>query len=84
MGWNSISTNKEIKKILKIKKKFFFYFCHSYSLDIKSSEKLNLSETFFKKKIPAIILKDTFIGTQFHPEKSQVAGNKLLENFLKI
>ena len=50
MGWNSISTNKEIKKILKIKEKFFFYFCHSYSLDIKSSEKLNLSETFFKKK----------------------------------
>ncbi len=84
MGWNSVSSNEEINKILKIKENSFFYFCHSYSLHIKNSEKFNISETFFKRKIPAIILKENFIGTQFHPEKSQVSGSKLLENFLKI
>lgn len=84
IGWNSVGTNDEIKKFLKIKESTFFYFCHSYYLEIKNSEKLNYSETFFFKKIPAIILKENFIGTQFHPEKSQGNGSKLLENFLKI
>ena len=84
IGWNSVSSNDEIIKFLKIKEKTFFYFCHSYYLEIKNPEKINYSETFFKKKIPAIILKENFIGTQFHPEKSQVNGSKLLENFLRI
>ena len=33
-------------------------------------------------EIPAIVYKDNFIGTQFHPEKSQTNGNKFLEFFL--
>lgn len=84
MGWNSISTNQEVNKIYKIKENSFFYFCHSYYISINDPEKLNCSNTYFKKKIPAIILKKNFVGTQFHPEKSQVAGSKFLENFLKI
>lgn len=84
VGWNKISANKEIKKILKIKDGSFFYFCHSYYLEINKNDKLDYSKTFYIKEIPAIIIKDNFIGTQFHPEKSQLAGSKLIENFLKI
>lgn len=84
VGWNEITANEEIKKVLNIKDRSFFYFCHSYYLQINKNKKLEYSKAFYKKEIPAVIIKENFIGTQFHPEKSQAAGNKLIESFLKI
>ena len=50
---------------------------------INNDSKLECSDTIYKKQqIPALVLKDNFIGTQFHPEKSQVVGSKIIEKFL--
>lgn len=82
IGWNKIEINEEITKRLKVKENTYFYFCHSYSLNIRKKAEIIFSNTFFEKKIPALVIKDNFLGAQFHPEKSQSAGSRLLENFL--
>jgi imidazole glycerol-phosphate synthase subunit HisH len=82
IGWNKIDSNKELTKRLNIKENTYFYFCHSYSLNIYKKSKLIYLKTFYQKEIPALVLKENFLGAQFHPEKSQIAGSKLIENFL--
>lgn len=61
-----------------------FYFCHSYYLKFGSDiEKKNcLGFANFNIKIPSLIIKDNFMGTQFHPEKSQNNGLNLIKYFL--
>ena len=61
-----------------------FYFCHSFFCDLTSEDKKKLiyGNTFFHENIPAIVLKENFIGSQFHPEKSQSNGRKFIKYFL--
>jgi len=61
-----------------------FYFCHSYYLNF-----INLNDKKYCKgfidhdeKIPSLIIKENFVGVQFHPEKSQANGNKFIKKFL--
>jgi len=84
VGWNKISYNQKIMKKFSFKnEEAYFYFCHSFKMIINNDSKLECSDTIYKKQqIPALVLKDNFIGTQFHPEKSQVAGSKIIEKFL--
>ena len=82
IGW------KEVEFIKKIHKKFdtedlsSFYYCHSYYISLKKSNYCIGISYMGSNKIPAIVCKGNFIGTQFHPEKSQTNGNKFLEFFL--
>ena len=80
MGWNTV---KMISKhpILK-RKKFESYFVHSYNF-ICEDKKNILGTCDYNQKITAIVGEENIIGTQFHPEKSQKNGLKILENFLK-
>ena len=87
VGWNNLSYDNDISKKFKIKKNSYFYFCHSYYVSFKNplnTESEYACTNYKNKKIPAIILKENFLGTQFHPEKSQVNGSKLLENYFKL
>lgn len=85
IGWSDVELNNEIKNKINCKKNTSFYFCHSYYIKFNSKDdrlKCYYSN-IFSKKIPAILEKNNFLGTQFHPEKSQINGSNLLLHFLK-
>jgi len=81
MGWNSISLLKEDSIINNNLEQKDFYFVHSYVFqNIKKSNVL--ATTYYGKNFPSIIKKGNVYGVQFHPEKSQKYGIKLIKNFI--
>ena len=60
-----------------------FYFTHSYEFIPEFTENI-LGMTFYDNKITSIIQNKNIFGVQFHPEKSQEPGLKLISNFSKI
>ncbi len=83
MGWNQVYKKKESSLLKGIKEGEFFYFVHSYYVK-PQEEEVKLTETDYGIYFTSSIEKENVFGVQFHPEKSQRAGLKLLENFLKI
>ena len=82
MGWNNLQINKKVHPLFKnINEKEQFYFVHSYYLKTTKKDQI-LAETTYGHKIPAVIAKDNYIGVQFHPEKSSLAGQKIIANWL--
>ena len=63
-----------------IKNEMDFYFVHSY-FNLNNDEH-SLGKTNYNENINSIVAKDNIIGFQFHPEKSQKYGLKLLKNFV--
>ena len=83
IGWKEVKFKKKIEKKYNIEDLSSFYYCHSYYLSLKKNENcLATSIIDNNHEIPAIVFKNNFIGTQFHPEKSQNNGKKFLEFFL--
>ena len=83
IGWKEVKLIKKIDKKLNIEDLSSFYYCHSYYISLKKNDDCaGMSYMENNNEIPAIVYKDNFIGTQFHPEKSQTNGNKFLEFFL--
>ena len=81
MGWNEVNVVKKNDLFVDIKNLSHFYFVHSFSFKAKD-EKDIICITDYEKPVVAGILKENIFGTQFHPEKSQSNGIKLLSNFL--
>ena len=81
MGWNEVNVVKKNDLFLDIKNLSHFYFVHSFAFGAKD-EKDVICITDYEKPVVAGILKENIFGTQFHPEKSQSNGIKLLSNFL--
>ena len=81
MGWNSLSFNKFHPLFKDIKPDDHFYFVHSYEFDVRSKDQV-IATTNHGKKIVSSVAKDNIIGLQFHPEKSQVPGLKIIKNFI--
>ena len=82
MGWNSILFEADHPVLKNIKKDEDFYFVHSYKFNVKNNDFV-LAKTNYGSDITAIVLKDNILGTQFHPEKSQVAGIQFIKNFIE-
>jgi glutamine amidotransferase len=83
VGWNSINIQNDHFILRDIEDGSDFYFVHSYH--ISRIEKTNLiASCDYGVKFPAVIAKDNLIGVQFHPEKSQQNGDKLLRNFVEL
>ena len=82
MGWNEIEVVTNNKYFNGIKNLDHMYFTHSYEFELKESRTIS-AYTSYNKKIVAAVEKDNIFGTQFHPEKSQINGLKILGNFLK-
>jgi glutamine amidotransferase len=61
----------------------FVYFCHSYYPEPKE-ENVCASMTDYGTNFPSAVFKNNVYGVQFHPEKSQKVGLKIMENFLKL
>jgi glutamine amidotransferase len=81
MGWNEVNVVKKNDLFVDIKNLSHFYFVHSFAFKAKD-EKDVICITDYEKPVVAGILKENIFGTQFHPEKSQSNGIKLLSNFL--
>jgi len=83
MGWNQVYKKKESSLLNEIKEGEFFYFVHSYF--VKPEEKSSvLTTTDYGIEFTSSVEKENVFGVQFHPEKSQRAGLKLLKNFIKV
>ena len=82
MGWNQIEFKKDFLLFTGIKNKSHMYFVHSYEFLTKQKDCI-IATTDYGNSIIVAVAKDNIFGTQFHPEKSQKNGLKLLENFLK-
>ena len=85
IGWNEINEiSKNFKLFDEIKLKSNFYFLHSYKV-IPEEKGLSVAKASYgKNHIISAIKKGNIFGVQFHPEKSQDVGMKLISNFIKI
>ena len=80
MGWNTISSLKS--DLFKgIKENEFMYLVHSFYAE-KCVEMI--AKTDYEIEYASALQKDNFYGTQFHPEKSGVEGEKILKNFIEL
>lgn len=82
LGWNKVALIKESRLTVGIPDDSFFYFVHSYYLE--TDKQYVIGRTDYDINFPAIVLKDNFYATQFHPEKSGKWGIKLLSNFCDL
>ncbi len=83
MGWNNINIEKDSKLLNGIENNSHFYFVHSYAFEV-SNKKFISAITNYSIEFVSAVEKNNIFGTQFHPEKSQANGIKILENFVKI
>ncbi len=83
IGWNEIEIQKESKIFKDIKNKSHMYFVHSYEF-IPEDNSVISATTDYSSKIVCSIERDNLFGTQFHPEKSDKIGLKIIENFIKL
>ena len=83
IGWNEIEIQKESKIFKDIKNKSHMYFVHSYEF-IPEDKSVISATTDYSSKIVCSIERDNLFGTQFHPEKSDKKGLKIIENFIKL
>jgi glutamine amidotransferase len=86
MGWNSIKVKNQkskVKILEKIPDGSYMYFVHSYY--VRPKEKgVVLTTTDYGTNFVSGVAKDNVYGLQFHPEKSQASGLKIMENFVKL
>jgi len=84
IGWNEVEFEKPECPILKgIKSGSHFYFVHSY-FPKPSDESIVATRTTYGETFASAVWRDNVFATQFHPEKSQKMGLKLLENFVGL
>jgi len=81
MGWNELTDLKPHALLAGIAPRAHAYFVHSYQLAASKPETV-LALTDYGGPITAIVGRDNLAGTQFHPEKSQATGLRLIANFL--
>jgi|TARA_B100001964_G_scaffold197998_1_gene223374 glutamine amidotransferase len=80
IGWNEIIKNSKSSIVDKIKDGECFYFVNSFCFE--TIDKYVVAYTNYGSKFPAIIQNKNILGVQFHPEKSQKSGQKIIKNFL--
>ncbi len=85
MGWNTLSASQPhalLNGIAIGSDGLHAYFVHSYHLNVADPHDL-VAQADYGGPITAIVARDSYAGTQFHPEKSQRLGLALIANFLK-
>ena len=84
IGWNEVEFEKPECPILKgIESGSHFYFVHSYFPKPKD-QSIVTTRTTYGESFASAVWRDNVFATQFHPEKSQKAGLKLLQNFVGL
>ena len=83
IGWNEIEIIKESKIFKNIDNKSHMYFVHSYEF-IPSDKNVISSTIDYASNIVCSVEKENIFGTQFHPEKSDKIGLRIIENFITL
>tara|TARA_B100000795_G_scaffold126747_1_gene94503 strand:+ start:22 stop:648 length:627 start_codon:yes stop_codon:yes gene_type:complete len=83
IGWNEIEIVKKSKIFKGIQNKSHMYFVHSYEL-VPEDKSVISATTDYSSKIVCSVEKENLFGTQFHPEKSDKIGLKIIDNFLNL
>ena len=83
IGWNQINILKDSKIFKDIDNKSHMYFVHSYEF-VPKDKNLISATTEYSSNIVCSVEKENIFGTQFHPEKSDKSGLKIINNFLSL
>ena len=83
VGWNEILKREESPLFDGIADGTNYYFVHSYHFRVANENNIATVTPYCGEFVSSVI-KDNIVGTQFHPEKSQKAGFKLIKNFLSM
>ena len=83
IGWNQINIVKENKIFTGIENNSHMYFVHSYEF-IPEDKSVISATTDYSSNIVCSVEKENIFGTQFHPEKSDRLGLKIIDNFINI
>ena len=83
IGWNQIKIVKHSKIFENIENDSHMYFVHSYEF-IPEDEGIVSATTNYSTRIVCAVEKENIFGTQFHPEKSDKVGLKIIENFINL
>ena len=83
MGWNDLEIKKPGRILEGVDDGSWVYFVHSYRVK-PDSEDIITAQSDYGIKVPAVVEKDNFFGTQFHPEKSGSVGKIMIQNFLDV
>lgn len=83
MGWNQVYFQKEAPIFKNIPDGSWFYFVHSYYVDPKNDEDI-AAKTNYGIEFTCAVSRGNLYALQFHPEKSQENGLKILSNFAQL
>jgi len=83
IGWNQINILKDSKILNEVENNSHMYFVHSYEF-IPSDNKVISATTDYSTKVVCSVEKENIFGTQFHPEKSDKTGLKIINNFINL
>ncbi len=86
MGWNKIhiSPTKKSSLLEGIPDHSYMYFIHSYRPTGVEDGAILATCSYYEESFPVVVGKGNIFGTQFHPEKSDKEGLKILQNFVRI
>ncbi len=84
MGWNQIEIrrNGRCPLLRDVRDKSYFYFDHSYY--VAPEDDVTIAATDYGIEFASMVWKDNIYGAQFHPEKSQANGVRMLKNFIEL
>jgi len=80
VGWNDLSLHSNNPLFFGLDEESDFYFVHAYHM-VPDQSDLILATTNYEVNFVSAVCKDNVFGVQFHPEKSQKSGRRLLTNF---
>jgi len=83
IGWNQINILKNSKIFKDIENNSHMYFVHSYEF-IPEDKNVISATTDYSSNIVCSVEKENIFGTQFHPEKSDIIGLKIIQNFINL
>jgi len=83
IGWNELNIVKDSQIFKDIKNKSHMYFVHSYEFIPKDKNVISAT-TDYSSSIVCSVEKENIFGTQFHPEKSDKEGLKIIKNFIEM
>ncbi len=83
IGWNQINIVRDSKIFRDIKNNSHMYFVHSYEF-VPNDKEVISATTDYSSNIVCSIEKENIFGTQFHPEKSDMIGLKMIDNFINL
>ena len=83
IGWNQINILKNSKIFKEVENNSHMYFIHSYEF-IPTDNKVISATTDYSTKVVCSVERENIFGTQFHPEKSDKTGLKIINNFINL